>query len=58
MTLFFDRNIGTALPRARQLLKPPLPIEYHNLRLAMDTEARPFVFRIQRDNRLRRVGLR
>lgn len=128
MTLFFDRNTGTALPRALQLLKPPLPIEYHqthfpqdtpddlwladvgdrgwfvlaqdynlhrrpaevyaihqhaigvfylwgangtrwefaqvfmrafeNLRLVMDTEPRPFVFRIHRDSRLRRVVFR
>ena len=29
MILFFDRNTGTALPRALALLKPPHPIEYH-----------------------------
>ena len=29
MILFFDRNTGTALPKALALLRPPHPIEYH-----------------------------
>lgn len=34
MILFFDRNTGTALPRALQLLKPPHQIEYHQAHFA------------------------
>jgi hypothetical protein len=29
MILFFDKNIGTALPKALEMLKPPFQVEYH-----------------------------
>lgn len=29
MILFFDRNTGTSVPKALELLRPPFQVEYH-----------------------------
>ena len=38
MIIFFDKNIGTAIPKALQLLKPPFGIEYHEKHFAYNEE--------------------
>jgi hypothetical protein len=35
--IFFDRNTGTALPKALELLKLPVPVEYHQQHFQQDT---------------------
>ena len=37
MVLFFDRDVGTSLPRALDLLKLPTPIEYHQTHFPIDS---------------------
>ena len=36
MTLFFDRSVGIAVPKALQLLRLVTPIEYHQDHFAQD----------------------
>ena len=31
MILFFDKNIGTTIPKALKKLKPPFQVEYHQI---------------------------
>ncbi|MEX0682075.1 MAG: hypothetical protein WD472_01300 [Dehalococcoidia bacterium] len=38
VTLFFDRNIGTTIPKALLALKPPCGIEWHQLHFAHDAK--------------------
>ena len=30
MILFFDRNVGTVVPKALKALNLPIPVEYHD----------------------------
>lgn len=36
--LFFDRDIGTALPRALDVLKLPTPVEYHQSHFPVEAQ--------------------
>jgi hypothetical protein len=36
MILFFDKNTGTAMPKALEMMKPPFEVEYHQKYFAMD----------------------
>jgi len=38
MILFFDKNIGTAIPKALEKLKPPFQVEYHQKYFPMDLD--------------------
>lgn len=37
MVLFFDRDVGVIVPYALQILKLPIPVEYHQSHFAQDT---------------------
>ena len=37
MVFFFDRDVGTSLPRALGLLRLPTPIEYHQTHFTIDS---------------------
>jgi hypothetical protein len=38
MILFFDKNIGTAIPKALKTIKPPFEVEYHEEHFAKDED--------------------
>jgi len=38
MILFFDRSMGTSIPKALALLKPPVEVVYHEQRFRPDEE--------------------
>lgn len=38
MILFFDKNIGTSIPKGLAMMKPPFQVEYHQKYFAMNLE--------------------
>ena len=58
MILFFDRSMGTRIPRALRFLKPPVEIRFHDEEFKKNEHTpKHFIFHVHRTSQLTSIEL-